>query len=442
MRKALAGLVAGIFVVACSDSSTPPTAPAAPRFTPDAAVRASVVFTTQRAAWSDAFVNSIGTNVHLSYWHTAYGNLNGIVKPRLQELGIRHLRDEGAVTSMDSWMRAVYGNMNWLHSQLGVTFLLTSVRLPSDATYSHPPLTRILNFVQPGTVDAVEGLNELDDHNITNWVAYDRTWQKALFQIAKSDSRSRNFAILGPSLTHGRPAALALGDLSAYESFGNMHPYPGARVPEPWAVKDIEAFQPANVGRRFFSTETGYHTGNSNANQPFVSNLAMAKYMPRLFLQSFVDGVARTYSFELVDMTSDPSNPEWFGLVTASGQPKQAFNAVKNLLWLLNDKGPSFSPGSLSYSLNGAPSSIHHLLMQKRNGRFYLALWQTASTFDLISRRDISNANISVHVTLANKPHQVNLYTPLNSANARSLGSTNSFTVQVPDHVVVLEIIP
>ncbi len=441
MRKALAGLVAGIFVVACSDSSTPPTAPAAPRFTPDAVARASVALTSERAAWSDAFVNSLGTNVHLSYWHTAYGNLNGIVKPRLQALGIRHLRDEGAVVSMDSWMSSFYGEMNGLHSQLGVTFLLTTEPAKYDLNYAHVPLTRMLNFIAPGTVDGLEGLNEMDDRNITNWVWDDRTWQQALYKAAKADPRSHNFAVLGPTVTHGWNAASQLGDLSAYEDFGNIHSYAGGRVPEPWAQYEINMLGAINGTHRYHSTESGYHTGASNGNQPYISNLAMAKYIPRMFMEYFAEGVVRTYSFELADMTSDPSNPEWFGLVTSDGTAKPCYNALKNLIGVLQDPGSSISPGALMYSLNGAPALIHHTLLQKRDGRFYLALWQTTPTFSLSAEHDISNPNIPVQVSLASA-HQVNLYTPLNSANAQSLGSTSSVTVQVPDHVVVLEILP
>jgi hypothetical protein len=441
MRTALAGLVAGIGIVACSDSSTPPTAPTARRFTSDAAARATVVFTTQRGAWSDAFVNSIGTNVHLSYWYTAYGNLSGIVKPRLQALGIRHVRDKGGVVASDSWMHTTYGSMNWLHSQTGVTFLLVTEPATYDLNYAHVPLTRLLNFIAPGTVDGLEGLNEMDDRNIANWAWDDRTWQQALYRAAKTDPRSRTFTVLGPSVTHGTWAATQLGDLSAYMDMGNIHSYAGGRTPEPWAQYQMGMLGAMNGTHRYHSTESGYHTGASNGNQPYISNLAMAKYIPRMFMEYFANGVLRTYSFELADMTSNPSAPEWFGLVTANGTPKPCYNALKNLIGLLADPGSSISPGTLTYSLNGAPSSIHHTLLQKRNGRFYLALWQTAPTFNLSTEHDVSNPNIAVHVSLASA-HQVNLYTPLNSASAQSLGSTSSLTVQVPDHVVILEIIP
>ena len=47
----------------------------------------------ETAKRADAFVETIGVNVHLNYLNTAYANYKEVIKPRLQELGIRHIRD-------------------------------------------------------------------------------------------------------------------------------------------------------------------------------------------------------------------------------------------------------------------------------------------------------------------------------------------------------------
>src|SRR5574338_516931 len=71
--------------------------------------------TSLPARSADGFVQSIGINVHLSYFQTVYGTgWTTIVKPRLLELGVRHLRDGGSVHTSDDWMRVVYGRMNEL----------------------------------------------------------------------------------------------------------------------------------------------------------------------------------------------------------------------------------------------------------------------------------------------------------------------------------------
>ena len=39
------------------------------------------------------FVNSIGVNTHFGYYDTTYGKYEEILKPRLLELGVKHIRD-------------------------------------------------------------------------------------------------------------------------------------------------------------------------------------------------------------------------------------------------------------------------------------------------------------------------------------------------------------
>ena len=42
---------------------------------------------------ADAFVDFVGVNTHVGYADTTYGDYEGILKPRLLELGVRHIRD-------------------------------------------------------------------------------------------------------------------------------------------------------------------------------------------------------------------------------------------------------------------------------------------------------------------------------------------------------------
>ncbi|HMV50398.1 MAG TPA: hypothetical protein PKD31_21840, partial [Blastocatellia bacterium] len=51
------------------------------------------IFALERARQADEFLDSIGVNVHLHYNDTAYKEYERIIKPRLRESGIRHLRD-------------------------------------------------------------------------------------------------------------------------------------------------------------------------------------------------------------------------------------------------------------------------------------------------------------------------------------------------------------
>ena len=47
----------------------------------------------QRAIAADDFVDSVGVNIHLHYDHTIYKEQFPLIKTRLIELGVRHVRD-------------------------------------------------------------------------------------------------------------------------------------------------------------------------------------------------------------------------------------------------------------------------------------------------------------------------------------------------------------
>ena len=63
--------------------------------------------------------------------------------------------------------------------------------------------------------------------------------------------------------------------------------------------------------------------------------------------------------------------------------------AVKNFIGLFRDPGLAFSPSRLAYRITGAGSSLRQALLQRRDGRFYLVLWQgVRSSKDVAADRD------------------------------------------------------
>ena len=65
----------------------------------------------EKAVGADAFVDSVGVNVHLHYTDTSYGNFAAVEKA-LKDLGVRHIRDGLTDTS---WT-AYYDRLNELRS--------------------------------------------------------------------------------------------------------------------------------------------------------------------------------------------------------------------------------------------------------------------------------------------------------------------------------------
>jgi hypothetical protein len=80
--------------------------------------------------------------------------------------------------------------------------------------------------------------------------------------------------------------------------------------------------------------------------------------------------VMRTYLYEFVDDVSSPG----FGLVQADFTPKPAYTELQNLLKLFSDA--SFStPGKLDWTLSGSTANVNHVLFQKQDGTWMIALW-------------------------------------------------------------------
>ena len=68
---------------------------------------------------------------------------------------------------------------------------------------------------------------------------------------------------------------------------------------------------------------------------------------------------------------------------------KPSFRAVKNLITILSDKGPTFEPGILNSVLNGSTANVHRIFFQKRNGDFYLMIWMEVSSWDVNAKIDL-----------------------------------------------------
>ncbi len=161
----------------------------------------------------------------------------------------------------------------------------------------------------------------------------------------------------------------------------------------------------------------------------------MAQYEPRALLECWLAGVKRTYLYELADF----SGSVFFGLFRNDGTAKPAFDSVANLLTLLQDPGAVFSPGTLSLGLGGSTANVHKLLLQKRDGSFYLVLWVEAPGLDAASLASIAVPTQNVQVILGRYPSAVTEYqfasdgsmsnTALTPSQSISVGLNGSITV-------------
>ena len=371
-----------------------------------------------------AFADSVGVSTHIVYYSTAYGDWPRVVD-RLQELGVRHLRDGvygNPAPQWRSWNDRYYRAVE-LASSRGMRFLFGMGR-PGSETGSLDELADVVARYRQAT-DGLEAPNEFD-HFVggPGWTTALRDYQRRLYQRVKGDPRLRSLPVVGPSFK-GADAARRVGDQRSMLDVGNIHPYTGGRSPSP-AHLHTELARAAAVSARkpVWATEAGFHNAlRATSGQPGVSEQAAAVYLVRTFLEHFRAGIARTYAYELLDETAEPAGrlPErHFGLLRSDFSPKPAFTALKNLLRAVGDDRTAGSLRPLGLTVTSAPRDLRRLVLRKRDGTYLVALWREASVWDTAARRPLRVAPRRIGVRMAGAT-RASVADPVAGAGARPL---------------------
>jgi hypothetical protein len=398
-----------------------------------------------QARQADAFVDSIGVGVHLAYSDTPYVSEFALAQQRLEELGVRHVRDDLYPARGDQ-----YGRLEALAAAgIGSTLILGS---PANGSAGLEGLLAVAAGLDG--VEALEGPNEYSTMGgDPNWIANLRSYQQELYVKAKADPQLAALPVVGPSIVHGDQDEL--GDVSASLDRGNIHSYPQGDPPDKLgsAIKQAEL---NSAQKPIWATETGYHDALAwtGENRPVPEDVA-ATYMPRLFFEYWRWGIERTYSYELLDEFPNAAGDDaesHFGLLRNDLSPKPAFAALRNTIAILADPGARFAPAALEYTLSeggvplaGAESpGLHKVLLQKRDGSFYLALWRTTSVWDADGGAPIAAPSAPVELTTDPPPGSVSVYRPNGGAGpvATSVAPGQPFSVDVGPAVTILRLAP
>lgn len=355
---------------------------------------ASPVASAQPARPADAFVDSVGVNTKLHYSGSPYdAGFDAFVAPKLLASNIRHVRDT-AYTYAAAGPDTIFNRRCRRLAAGGMRFTFTTslgVTGPEPTDYGR--LGDVSDWCA-GAVAAFEGVNEPDLEPISDWAWRTQQSQAALYRAVKADPRIRDVPVIGPAITW-QPGAV--GDLSGQLDYGNWHPFPGGDCPTCGNVYGdnldtrVGGYRAPSADKPMTATETGYHNAVNSERSPHrpVSERAAGKYVPRLLLEYFNRGYVRTYLHELVDAWQDDSRSNEhgnFGLLRNDGSEKPAYRALQSLLGLLADPGSSFAPDDLGYRLSGDTERVHSTLLQKRDGRFFLALWLERPSYDTGAR--------------------------------------------------------
>ncbi|CAF1545567.1 unnamed protein product [Adineta ricciae] len=344
---------------------------------------------TRKAFQADSFVESIGVNTHWAF-PGIYSDNYARLKAKLGESGIRYVRD-------GTFSPLLYTRANDLYDSFGIKTNMVTGRwvpgswpAPLDPTQIDAELNEMKTRALQ-TVVAIEAPNEYDHTHgpDTDWVSTIRNYSITLYNKVKADPALKNIPVIGPSFGPYE-SYHAVGNLDPYIDYVNQHMYywtywPGFSGFDSNGSYSIDWYlnlltpEQSPSRKPIQATETGHTTFTDLGG---VSEEADGKYTLRILAEFFRRGIYRSYKYEFIDQ-SLPDREGFFGLLRNNLTEKPSFRALKNLISLLNDKGSAFTPASLNYTLTGNLANVRQLLFQKRNGDFYLMVWNEVSSWDV-----------------------------------------------------------
>ena len=280
---------------------------------------------------------------------------------------------------------------------------------------------------------------------IPGWANVDRTYQAVVYSSTTSMTGGNLIKVLGPSMANASNGS-QVGEISGSLDDGNLHPYPAAQMPSVVFPSQPDLAKLMSGDKEIVFTESGYHNAlNDHSDQPAVSETAAAKYIPRLFLEDFAQGIPRTFLYELFDEAPDPGLTNFqmhWGLVRANGSEKPAFTAMKNMIGELSDTADPVQLQQLAWSLSTPNAQTHHLLLQKSTGEFDLVLWQEVSSYDPKRQADINTPAEAAVLNLGQQAKSITLYEPTDQPQPiQTLTNVASVPLQIPDHPLVVKIL-
>jgi hypothetical protein len=399
---------------------------------------------------ADSFVESIGVNTHWANPNVYTRNYTAI-KTKLGESGIRYVRD--------GTYQGTYTRANDLYHSFGIlTNMLTGRR--SSGPYPTPldpsKIDAELNEIKTEALVATVSLEAPNEYDIshgpdTDWIGTIKNYSYILYTKAKADEMLRHLPVIGPSLTSPE-AYEAVGDSDQFIDYANLHIYQYNRWPGSsgwgdhgfgsitWFLNWHAQYQSPS-GKRIQATEGGY---NNYFPVGGISEEAEGKYTARMLAEFFRRGITRTYRYELVN-EGQPGGEGVYGLLRNDISEKPSFRAVKNLITILSDRGPDFTPASLNYVFDGSVNDIRQILFQKRNGDFYLMVWLELPSWDVKANIDLYPPTQQVLLTLLNN-HNIStatLYAFNNSADVNTFIlpiNNNQVTLNVTDKINIIKL--
>lgn len=338
---------------------------------------------------SGAFIDSVGVCTHLGQKGTpALDNLDALL-PMVQKLGIVHLRDEAIVTVKTTRDSAHYHGIRDC-VRLGMRFSMICFDPNNQYAFTPPSMLADLYDWCDGGIVLFEGSNE-PDLSKAPWrqALISREHQAAVYREVTGSGVLKHIPVAGPSYVQGNVAlALPQDDICDY---ANIHAYTGMEHPESTGNGSLSGF--IATSRSIFGpkpiivSEIGFHTALKTRTSFFpVSEEIRTRYLPRTLLWAFLQGITRTYLYELVcSFPKDPANPESaFGLIGYDLKPTSAYNAIAALMAIFSR--PAAGGGEMRSLTNwieftAGDSDRCSLVFDRPDGATLIPVWLAVSAW-------------------------------------------------------------
>lgn len=307
-----------------------------------------------QAQRAETFVKSAGATVHTNA-DPANAHFPDIILPTIKDIGMRVVRSGTDNSTSDLLSSQV------LWTEAGVQTLMVLNRGSTDTDTSIMDFT--LAFVDPLSIRALEGPNEVDNNTIFGGNTSALHSRLAAFMgahqskvLANPDPNVRALPLTTPTIVSTLGAS-NLGDMSSFCTFGTMHPYPsGGQEPGSQLAAGLALAKPTFAAlTQVVASETGYNTAPNQTGESYligqgISEVAQQKLLPRLFAEYFAQGVSLTTIYDYINDGNNPSLTDGesnFGLIRYDGTYKAVATTLKNLFAILSETVWTDSSGSV-----------------------------------------------------------------------------------------------
>jgi Ca2+-binding RTX toxin-like protein len=385
---------------------------------------------------SSSFISSLGVNVHMNFAGTAYQNVSA-VENAMHYLGLTNMRDIGAQPTN------VYDTL--ANDGFHFDFMLYhgAVDLGADMTWFH-------NFqtAHPGAITALEGPNEVNGWPVTynGQSGYPGAiaLQNAFFKAVNADPVLANIPVVNLSMGVDNAAAYApLGNLSGAADYGNVHLYtPFGQQPGATFQYYLNIGATDTPGLPMRITETGWTADPSRVSG--VDEATQAKLTINNLLDAAKFGISATYIYELADNQYAGADYTSAGMFHSDWSAKPAAVAIHNLTQILGADPGGVTPTSSApvYSLAGTNANDSSLVFHEKSGTYDIVVWSEPKIWDPNSHTEVAASPHAITINLSQAVGGYSIYDPLTgeTATSTSNNSTQSITVNVTDHPVIVEL--